>query len=186
MGPRIRGHRRGNRLMEREMVAVPWQKQRQKRSQRRYREYSRWKLQLNEWNKRESRARETRGTEKSREKAWQRSVEGGKGQWKSSSTKYDQPGSPALHHARAYIIKHRMKYSLLLPLDAGFIFVEGKSPMRKSALSKTPGLSERWGNATDTVWRGVYGWRGKKGVRWDKHREQEGVCLVMWVGVELS
>lgn len=64
---------------------------------------------------------------------------------------------PALHHARVYIIKHRMKYSLLLPLDAGFIFVEGKSPMRKSALSKTPGLSERWGNATDTVWRRVYG-----------------------------
>lgn len=43
--------------------------------------------------------------------------------------------SNGLHHACANIIKHNMKYSLLLPLDTGFIFVEGK-PLRRPASEK--------------------------------------------------
>lgn len=43
-------------------------------------------------------------------------------------------GSSDLHHACAHIVKHNMKYSLLLPPNTGFIFVEGKSPRRPASL----------------------------------------------------
>lgn len=37
-------------------------------------------------------------------------------------------------HACARIVKHNMKYSLVLPLDTEFIFVEGKSPRRPGSV----------------------------------------------------
>lgn len=43
-------------------------------------------------------------------------------------------GRSGLHHACAYIIQHNIKYSLLLPLDTGFIFVEGKPPRKPASL----------------------------------------------------
>ncbi len=43
-------------------------------------------------------------------------------------------GTAGLHRACAYIIKHNMKYSLLLPLDTGFILVEGKPPRRPASV----------------------------------------------------
>lgn len=80
-----------------------------------------------------------------------------------------------------------MKYSLLLPLDTGFIFVEGKSS-RGPASAKVSsqqntgrlagkGLGERRRNATETALRGVAG--EVKGCGRDKYRGQEGVCIVM-------
>lgn len=43
---------------------------------------------------------------------------------RSSSTKHGFPGP---HHACACVVKRNIKYSLLLPLDTGFILVEGES-----------------------------------------------------------
>lgn len=72
-------------------------------------------------------------------------------------------GSSGLHHACAHIIKHNMKYSLLLPLDAEFIFVEGKPPRRPASVKVSTqqntgrlagkGLGERW-RECDRVKRG--------------------------------
>lgn len=76
-------------------------------------------------------------------------------------------GSPGLHHAYVCIIKHYMKYSLLLPPDTGFIFVEGMPP-RRPAFAKVntqqntgrlaengQGVGQR--NATEKMLRGVTG-----------------------------
>lgn len=120
----------------------------------------------------------------------------GKGRWKSSSTRYDLLGSPGLPHACARIIKHYMKYSLLLHSDTGFIFVEGKSPRRAASVKVSTqqntvrlagkGLGARQRNATETVLRGVTGEIKRCGR--DKQRGQEGVCIVMGegYGVEVS
>lgn len=73
-------------------------------------------------------------------------------------------GSSGLHHACAHIIKHNMKYSLLLPLDTVYFRChQGGLLLRNSALSKTLGgwqdreLGRRWRNATQTLLRGVTG-----------------------------
>lgn len=67
-----------------------------------------------------------------------------------------------------------MKYSLLLPLDTGFIFVEGKPPRRPASVKVSTqqnigrlagkGLGERWRNATGAGLRGVTVREKKKGV----------------------
>ena len=110
--------------------------------------------------------------------------------------RYDSLGSPGLHHACVRIVKHNMKYSILLPLDTGFIFVEGKSPRRAASVKVSTqqntvrlagrGLVGGWRNATETALRAVTGEIKRCGR--DKQRGQEGVCIVMAVGhgVEVS
>lgn len=88
-----------------------------------------------------------------------------RGLW--GKVRYDLLGGPGLHLAYVRIIKHNMKYSLLLPPDTGFIFAEGK-PLRRLASKKVNtqqssgrlgknGQGVRLKNATGTVSRGVTG-----------------------------
>lgn len=73
---------------------------------------------------------------------------------RSSSTKHGFPGP---HHACACVVKRNIKYSLLLPLDTGFILVEGES--QHSAEHQAgclagwlgKGLGQSWRNATEMV-----------------------------------
>lgn len=76
-------------------------------------------------------------------------------------------GRSGLHYACAHIIKHNIKYSLLLPLDTGFIFVEGKPPRRPVSMKVSTqqntgrlvrkGQGEKQWNAKETMLREVMG-----------------------------
>ena len=75
-----------------------------------------------------------------------------------------------LHHACAHIIKHNMKYSLLLPPNTGFIFAEDKSPRKPASVKvstqrcggelEVRGLGGGRRNATQTLFRQDMGVNG--------------------------